>query len=162
MNCREAQSQIFAERDGALETTQRAALDSHLAQCDGCRQTREELTAALITWRTAVSHVTVPNAEREWQAVRRRIRGGMEPGAERASRPRRNLLAWIALPLGGVAAVALALLVSPQDRPTVQASAPVPPNSVEVAGDDATTMVFVDEKSGWLFVLASDANPRQG
>jgi hypothetical protein len=34
--------------------------------------------------------------------------------------------------------------------------------SVEAPGDPASTMVFVDEKSGWLIVWASDTAPRRG
>ena len=91
MTCREAQSHLFTERDGALDKHQRAALDGHLAQCDGCRRVQENLTTVLTVWRTEVRQVAVPDAEREWYAVRRRIRGGEEAGAVRASRPRRTL-----------------------------------------------------------------------
>ena len=163
MNCREAQPQIYAERDGALDNTQRAALDGHLAQCDACRRIREELTAALTVWRTEALNVTVPDAEREWHAVRRRIRGGAESGAGRTSRSRRNLFAWLVIPLG---AAAVALLVAPQTPPATQPAAVTThiarANSVEAPGNSASTMVFVDDKSGWLIVWASDANPHRG
>jgi hypothetical protein len=164
MNCREAQPQIFAERDGALDTVQRAALDGHLAQCDACRRVRENLASAVSAWRIEAVNVRVPDAEREWQAVRRRIRGGAESSAERTARPRRNVFAWIALPLGAAAALAVTFFVI---RNPSGAGADVPvhlarTNSVDIPGGNATTMVFVDEKSGWLFVLASDTNPKQG
>jgi hypothetical protein len=166
MNCREAQSQIFAEGDSVLDNTQRAALDGHLAQCGDCKRVRDNLTAALASWRTEASHVAIPDVEREWHAVRRRIRGGTETGAERTARPRRNVFAWLAVPLGAAAAVALTLYVSPRSTSKVPPAASVDhvarANSVEVPGNNATTMVFVDEKSGWLFVLASDATPQQG
>jgi anti-sigma factor RsiW len=167
MNCREAQPQIFAERDGALDTVQRAALEGHLATCDACRRTRADFTAALTAWRVEVHTVVVPDAEREWHAVRRRIRGGAETGAERVLRPRRNLFTWIAVPLGAAAAVAVALFVSPQTgstvHPAVQSGSHVARvNSVDVPGNNATTMIFVDDKSGWLFVCASDAAPKRG
>jgi hypothetical protein len=167
MNCREAQSQLFAERDGALATTQRVALDSHLAQCGDCQRARENLSAALTTWRTAVSLARVPDVEREWHAVRRQIRGGAEAGAGRNPRSRRSLFTWLAVPLGAAAAVALALFVSPQIFPTVPSGAQstahvVGANSVDIASHTATTVVFVDDKSGWLFVWASDPTPKQG
>src|SRR6187549_930473 len=114
MNCREAQPHIFAERDGALDDLRRAALDGHLAQCDACRRIRDDLTAALTSWRADVNRVAVPDVEREWHAVRRRIRGGAETGAARSARPRRNLFTWIAVPVGAAAALAFALFVSPQ------------------------------------------------
>src|SRR5688572_24931554 len=111
MNCREAQSQIFAERDGALDNTRRAALDGHMAHCSDCQRIRESLTAALVAWRTEANQVTVPDAEREWHDVRRRIRGGAEAGAGRVSPPRRNFFTWVALPLGAAAAAAVAFFV---------------------------------------------------
>jgi len=162
MNCREAQSQIFAERDGALDNSQRAALDGHLASCDGCRRSRENLTAALTAWRIEITQVTVPDAEREWHAVRRRIRGGMEAGAERVSRPRRTLFTWFAIPVGAAAAVALAFFVAPRATSTLPAEDHSGANvarasSVEVSGNKAPSMIFVDDKSGWTFVWASEA-----
>jgi hypothetical protein len=161
MNCREAQSQIFAERDGALDNALRVALDGHLATCDGCRRNRENLTAALTGWRIQITQVTVPDAEREWHAVRRRIRGGVEAGAVRATRPRRSLFTWIAVPVGAAAAAALALWVP--SRPT--SGVPLDDhsgahvaraNSIDVTGNKAPTMIFVDDKSGWTFVWASE------
>ena len=89
-------------------------LDGHLAQCDGCRKVRENLTTAFTVWRIDVRQVTVPDAEREWHAVRRRIRGGAEAGAVRESRPRRNLFTFLAIPVGAAAAVALTFFVSPR------------------------------------------------
>jgi hypothetical protein len=166
MNCREAQSQIFAERDHALDNSQRAVLDGHLAQCGDCKRMRDDLTAALAAWRTEASHVRIPDAEREWHAVRRRIRGGSEAGAARTSRPRRNVFTWLAVPLAAAAAIAVALYVSPEVASTVPTAHSVEhvarANSVEVPGNNSTTMVFVDDQSGWVFVLASDAATKRG
>src|SRR3954463_16252637 len=118
MNCREAQDQVFAERDGALESTQRAALDSHVAQCATCRRIRDDLAAAFVMWRFEVEKSKVPDAEREWYAVRRRIRGGVEAGTQSGTaRSRRNLVPWLALPLGAAAAAAVAFFVVPETTP---------------------------------------------
>ena len=167
MNCREAQSHLFTARDGALDNNQRAALDGHLAQCDGCRKVRNDLSAALTVWRTEVHLVTVPDAEREWHAVRRRIRGGAEAGAVREARPRRNLFTFLAIPVGAAAAVALALFVSPKVSTTLPAENLEGANiarahPTEVSGSNAPTMVFVDDKSGWTFVWANEAGPKRG
>lgn len=156
MNCREAQLRVLAERDGALDETSRAALAGHLADCAGCRRVRDDLTAAVNAWRTDVAEVVVPDVEREWYAVRRRMRGG-ETGAPRPVRSRRSLFAWIALPLGAAAAAALALFISPGPRFDPAPIAHV--DSVEAPGNNASTLVFVDDKSGWLIVWASDATP---
>ena len=167
MNCREAQSHLFRERDAALDNIQRVALDGHLAQCDGCKRVREDLTAALTVWRIETTQVTMPDAEREWHAVRRRIRGGDEAGAAHTARPRRNLFSFIAVPLGAAAAVALALFVSPKlssDLPAEgHAGATLArAHPVEVSGSSAPTMVFVDDKSGWTFVWATEAAAKRG
>lgn len=156
MNCREAQDRILTERDGALDETSRAALADHVAACAGCRRVQADLAAALEAWRADVANVTVPDAEREWHAVRRRIRGG-GTGTQRPVRSQRSLFAWIALPLGAAAAAALALFVSPSPRFDPAPIAHV--DSVEAPGNNASTLVFVDDKSGWLIVWASDATP---
>jgi hypothetical protein len=163
MNCREAQSHLFSERDNALDNHQRVALDGHLAQCDGCRRVREDLTTALTVWRVTTVKVATPDAEREWHAVRRRIRGGGEAGAVRTTRPRRNLFSFIAVPLGAAAAIALALFVSPKVSSELPAESHVGANvarahAIEVSGTNAPAMVFVDDKSGWTFVWATEAN----
>ena len=116
-------------------------------------------------WRADADKTAVPDAEREWYAVRRRIRGGAETGAARPARPRRSLLMWIAIPLGAAAALALSLSVAlqkPATTPAVRVTWHVASaDSVEVPGSNASTMVFVDDKSGWLIVWASD-EPKRG
>lgn len=167
MNCREAQNQIFAERDGALAETERAALVSHVAQCGGCRQLREDLASALTHWKTTAQTIAVPDAEREWHAVRRKIRGGVEAGEVRLTPRRPTLLTWLTAPLAAAAALALALFISlPDNRPAHEGVSPAThlarADSVEVSGRAASTSVYVDDKSGWLIVWASDAAPKKG
>lgn len=167
MNCREAQSQLYAEGTGAPNEASRAALAAHLEGCAGCRRIRDDLAAALTTWRTETAQLAVPDAEREWHAVRRRIRGGDAANLADTGR-RRSWLAWLTLPLGAAAAAAIAVFVSlPPEKPQAPATVPVPAHTaradfVEAPGNNASTMVFVDDKSGWLIVWASDAVPKQG
>ena len=167
MNCREAQRHLFAEGEGALESSQRATLEEHVGHCPDCRRIRDDLTAALSAWRNENARTPVPDAEREWHAVRRRIRGGAESGTAAAAQPRRNLFPWLAVPIGAAAALAVALYVAP----TPPAPGPVTParNARQVARADdvvveaprgTSTVVFVDDKSGWLFVQTSDASPK--
>ena len=165
MNCQEAQHQIFAERDSAPDTTARAALEGHVAHCADCRKIRDDLTAALMTWRQDAAKVIVPDAEREWQAVRRRIRGGAATGGELAtSRPRRNIFAWLAVPLGAAAACAIAFVAMRQDSPAperVGRTQIAQADYVEAPGNNASIVISVDDKSGWVFVVASD-EPKRG
>jgi hypothetical protein len=168
MNCREAQTQIFAERDSALGDPERAALVAHVAACGACRRVREDLTTTLAYWKTTAQAVVVPDAEREWHAVRRKIRGGVEAGEVRLTPRRPGWLTWLTVPLAAAGALALALYVSmPTGNPTNPgvrpSTAPVArADSVEVGGRNASTMVFLDDKSGWLIVQASDVTPKQG
>lgn len=165
MNCQEAQHQIFAERDSAPDTTARVTLEGHVAHCADCRRIRDDLTAALVTWRRDAEKVVVPDAEREWHALRRRIRGG-DAGAVEAgtTRPYRNVFAWLAVPLGAAAACAIAFVA------LRQGTAPSPPagrtqiahaDYVEAPGRNASIVISVDDKSGWVFVVASD-EPKRG
>src|SRR5689334_5149655 len=109
MNCRNAERQIFAERDGALDETQRAALAIHLTGCAGCRQLKVNFATAIESWRSASRMVASPDAEREWLNVRRRIRGGAVVGEESEGKRHRQWIAWLALPIGAAAALAIAL-----------------------------------------------------
>ena len=166
MNCREAHTQIFANRDGAPDASPRAELEGHVAHCAACRQIRDDLAAALGAWRTDSARTIVPDAEREWHAVRRRIRGGAATGLAPVS-SRRNIFTWLTLPLGVAAAAAVALMI--MNRPSLSEQQAgfgdrivAHADAVEAPGNDASTMVFVDDKSGWLIVWASDAMPKQG
>lgn len=158
MNCRDAQNRILADRADAGDAAGHGALAAHLATCAGCRQVQADLAHALAAWQSDTASVTVPDVDREWQAVRRQIRGG-ETGAARTPRSPRSLLAWLALPLGAAAAAALALFISPGTRSYFDPPPVAQVDSVETPGNNASTLVFVDEKSGWLIVWASDASP---
>lgn len=169
MNCREAQNQILAERDGALAETERAALMSHVEHCGDCQRVRADLTQTLTLWKTQAQAVVVPDAEREWHAVRRKIRGGVEAGEVRLTPRRPGWLTWLTVPLAAVGAAALALLISlPSGHDGSPTSAPARTphvaraESVRAPGQNTSTMVYVDDKSGWLIVWASDVTPKQG
>jgi hypothetical protein len=151
MNCRDAERQIFAERDGALDSNQRATLAEHVAHCGGCRRTRDQLAAAIESWRTTTQAVVAPDPGREWEALRRQLRGGVA-AVERPSR--RKVIPWLALPIGAAAAIALALFVN---RPPP--AAPEPGRqvaAVEVSAGDGS-VVFVDDKSGWVVIWEGDS-----
>ncbi len=149
MNCREAETHLFADRSAdPASAPAAAALEVHLAQCPACRRLQSRLRSALDEWRTEAAATPTPDVEREWHAVRRRIRG-----AETAAAPLRRFWPWLSVPLGLGAAAALTILV--WQRPPSRAEARA--DFVEVPGGKASTMVFVDEKSGWLIVQASDS-----
>lgn len=165
MNCHESKTLLFAERDRPLDPNEHTAVEAHLAGCAECQRVRAGLQNAFALWRKQQTAVTVPNAEREWHAVRRRIRGGMplESTATPHRRPR-TWFPWIAFPLSAAAAIAIALYVDPLGLIDPNPGQPRT-QSVRVDGaagsGEASTMVFVDDKSGWLVVWANDAGARR-
>ncbi len=151
---------MYSHGAGAREDSPGAPLAAHVAQCAACRRIQENLAAALSTWRTQTSLASVPDAEREWHAVRRRIR----QGTDATSHPHRRWLALVTWPLAAAAAAAV-LFVSlprPDSRGVASGEPSVRADFVEAPGRNASTMVIVDDKSGWLIVWASDASPREG
>ena len=159
MNCRESLRLICAERDAPLASGTRSRLEVHLTACATCRQARSNLTAALESWRRRAASGKLPDAQHEWLAVRRKIRGGDQPETTTARSPWRVTLGWLALPLvTALLAVALFLPRPPPIETTGRLSpAMARADSVEVPGKGVSTMVFVDDQSGWLIVWANDA-----
>lgn len=153
MNCRQAEHDLFAGRDGSLAETRRAALAEHLATCAACRQLQENLAAAVESWRAGERAVAVPDAEVEWREVRRRLR--------RAAAPvRRPPLLW-AVPLGAAAAVVLGLGLhhefgAPGTTAARVAAAVPPAAAVNAFAPASSTVVYVDDQSGWTFVWGAD------
>ena len=161
MNCDQAERQIFAERDGAPGPEELAALASHVAQCPACRRTRVDLAAAIADWQLTSAATGVPDAEREWQAVRRRMRSESSPAGDRGVGRKSNLIPWLAVPLAAAAAGAIMVFVTPPSPRSPAPAAAIAASSATATANDASTVVFVDEKSGWLVVWASAAGPKQ-
>jgi predicted anti-sigma-YlaC factor YlaD len=149
MNCHSAQRLLSAERDGALATGERAGLAAHVAGCAGCRQFQASLAVAGEALKIAALRVAVPDEERAWHDIHREMRAARP----RAAQAWWNLGRW-ALPLGAAAALAAVAVIGPSwtedDGPQTVARA----EFVEVSGD-ASSVVYVDDKSGWLVVWAS-------
>lgn len=157
MNCREAEPLIFAERDGALDQTQRAALAQHVAQCAGCQRRQENLATGIAALRISAEQVRVPDAELEWQKLRREIRGG---AGSKSAAPRRTPFTWLVAPLGAATVIAFAFFSNSPSSPLRQA-ANQPTQVVAAKSGGASvnpsTVVFVDDKSGYVFVWADDS-----
>lgn len=166
MNCREAEKHLFAADDGALADGQRAALASHLDGCAACRHIRNELSGFVATWRTETEQTRVPDAGIEWRKLQRQLSA--------SSDQRRTRVSWFALPSAALAAAAVAIGVyfgvnhapvatNQPAAPTVAMTtpseatiAPTPP-SVAPSISQSSTVVFVDDKSGWTFVWDDDS-----
>lgn len=159
MSCEQTQRLIFAERDGALNSQQRVELERHLERCPGCARMRHELTRSIGNWRASTEKVDVPHAAIEWQALHRTIHAEKKRGWFRFPRP--ATLAWLGLPVTAAAALAVIFYsrrpeVSAPPGKTAAAKAPALASAdfVDVPSNSASTMVYVDNSSGWLVVWA--------
>lgn len=168
MNCRDNESLILAERDGALPKAQLAALSDHVATCPACAKLRADLAAAMNTYQAGLHAVATPNADEAWRELQSRL---SEPAKRDKKRPLAPVI-WFGASLAAAAAFAFAFLVTrPLTQPATEEAllviAPPPPplhdpsfiagaDYVEAGDPDASIMVFVDKESGWLVVWASD------
>jgi anti-sigma factor RsiW len=156
MKCRAALRLISAERDGALATDERAALEAHVAGCAECSRAREALAAAAAAWTKADRAVPTPDVERAWHDIRREIRAGRGRDARPAGAWWMRAL-WAGVPAIGAAAVALVVFTGrpkPVD-PAVAAASWA--QFVQVDASDSAPVVTVDEASGWVVVWTGDA-----
>jgi anti-sigma factor RsiW len=153
MNCRDNESLILAERDGALTKPQLAALSDHVAACPACRQLQITLTPALDRYQAALRDVPAPDADEAWREFQGRL-------AAPAKREKKHPLApviWFGAPLAAAAALAFALLPKNPDT-VIQAPLEARAEFVEAGDRNASTLVYVDKESGWLVVWAVE-NP---
>jgi len=160
MNCPDAEPLLFLARDGALDESRRRALAAHLEQCPDCRAAAAALAEAAEAWRRGSAVVPTPVIEKEWHAIRRRIRAGEEPASASGAWWRPAVLS-----LAGAAAIALVALFgnrgagtefSTPDRDSTYVS------YVAVYGGAENTMVYEDPNSGWLVVWVGDTTQAQG
>jgi anti-sigma factor RsiW len=158
MNCREAESLIFAARDGALDETRRAALAVHVAQCRACHEIQSELATAATSWRSADASAKVPAIEVEWHAIRRRIRG------ESQTAPVAGVARWwrpVFLGVGAAAALAFGAMLAPRwlgQEPDAENYV----SYVVVHNTSDDTMVYEDAESGWLVVWVPNETAGSG
>jgi anti-sigma factor RsiW len=156
MNCRDNESLILAERDGALTQPQLAALSDHVAVCPACRKLRADFTAAVGAYETGIAQVPAPDADEAWRDLQVRLNS---PAKREKKRPLAPVI-WFGAPIAAAAALAFALLPHPPEP--VSPSAPLEARAEFVEAGDATasTLVYVDKESGWLVVWAAEA-PRE-
>lgn len=149
MNCQNAEHCLYTGRNELAEA-QRAELAAHLSTCPACRQIATNLDSCLLAMQTETRHVPVPNPDFEWAKVRRQL--------HRQNSPAHPLARWLALPAAVAAAAAIGLYVSrePSQLPAQRTAAPVIARSDAPAAAEPSTVVFVDDRSGWTFVVASD------
>ena len=136
MNCRDSESLILAERDGALTQEQRAALSDHVAACPVCHQLRANLAAALDAYQADVAAITVPDADMAWRDLQTKLHGA--EGKSSRQRPLAPVI-WFGASLAVAAALAFAFLVTrptPSTPSTELANTPPPYDPSVIAGAD--------------------------
>ncbi len=156
-SCRVIAPLILAECDGPLAAAALARLEAHVATCPTCRQQRAALRLAGDELRRAPQPgITADDARNAWLDLRPQLR-------EVPARPPRAwirpVFAWTA-PLATAAVFAFALTAT---RPAMNRT--TPPNAradFVQAPADASTLVYVDQQSGWLIVWASEPDPGAG
>ncbi len=166
MNCRDNESLILAERDGALTKNQLANLSDHVAACPACHQLQASLTAALDAYRAEVAALKVPDADEAWRDLKANLHG--VEGKSSRKRPLAPII-WFGAPLAAAAALAFAFFaIRPTPSVTTAEAAfnapPYDPSTiagadfVEAGDPNASTLVYVDKDSGWLVVWATDVD----
>ncbi len=153
MNCRDSESLILAERDGALTKPQLAALSDHVAACPGCRKLRSELTAATFNYQAGLAAVRVPDADEAWRELQSR----MVPPARRGKKSPLAPVIWFGLPVAAAAALAFMLLPQSPENASSNIVTEARAEYVEAGDATASTLVYVDKESGWLVVWAAEA-----
>lgn len=148
MNCRDCERVILGEV-GETSAATAAAVAAHVQACPQCRALQSSLADAIAQWKTETA-AREPDAGAAWRALRPQLAAGRR-------RPRRLApLLWLSAPLA--AAAALALLVHQPKPVEVAASATLAhADFVEAGNPAASTVVYVDNDSGWLVVWAADA-----
>lgn len=148
MNCRECERLLLGE-EGEHSATAAAAVAAHVQDCPTCRALQDSLAAALGQWRTEAA-AQAPDAAAAWRSLRPRL-------AARPARSRRLApLLWLSAPLAAAAALTLVFLrpaPAERDHDSIFAHA----DYVEAGNPSASTVVYVDNDSGWLVVWAADA-----
>lgn|GEM_PF-495769 len=177
MNCRQAQDELLAARDISHGAAGSGALTAHVQGCSDCQAIQQQLLAATAAWQETEANITIPDAQQEWHAVRRRLRRDQSTG--KATAWWRRPLPYAA-PLAAAAAVALVIWTGREPPSSNGVGAPEPTSEiaqidddlwaefadhfayaanveyVETDNEDASPFVYVDDESGWLIVWASE------
>lgn len=148
MNCHDCERALLGH-GGEPSAAEAAAVAAHLQACPQCRALQFSLAEALAQWR-AETATQAPDAAAAWQSLRPRL-------TARRKQPRRLApLIWLSAPLAAAAALALVFYhPTPAARGDGFASAHA--DYVEAGNPAASTVVYVDNDSGWLVVWAADA-----
>lgn len=161
MNCHKSHQLLSAERDGFLTADQQISLETHLKDCSRCRKVRPLVAASVESWRDSTASIQMPDVDRAWQDIRRAKR--TEGSAN--SRHYAGALRWIA-PLGIAAGLAVIASVTPRWQNHAQAALVAQQEKAHAdyvdVPSDASSMVYVDDQSGWLVIWSDGSSEPTG
>ncbi|MCC6415777.1 MAG: zf-HC2 domain-containing protein [Opitutaceae bacterium] len=149
MDCRESQHLLTLVQDDALTDDQRATLEQHLTRCPACRAYTVQLRLAREMVCGDARAFSLPNVEAEIRTVQNRL-AQPAPARQRTFTPS----LWLGAPLAA-AAVAFIFFSGRQPDPTPMAEPFAQVDYVVTGNPAASTLVYVDQTSGWLVVWAS-------
>lgn len=157
MNCRQAEIALSRHLDGELSAREMTRLEAHLSACPDCRRTASEWSEIGSALRAA-GPARTPDPARAWQSIHRTIRQDDGTTVPAVIRPRwRTTLPWAGL--AAAAVLALAILFVPGGP----GSEPSPfSSSIEFVETDlpgASTVVYLDDESGWTIVWVVEPAP---
>lgn len=149
MNCHDVENLLQLERDGALDERDRASLATHVSGCAHCRELQAKLTTVASLLHEESVQLRTPDPMIEWRKLQRTLHAEPRPAWA-------GWFRWLTLPAAIGAAAALALYVQPGSDPESQPKERL----VRVeAVREPSAIVYVDDRSGWTFVWASDPVP---
>jgi len=153
--CRDITDLLIAEPDAALPPAELARIEAHVATCEACRRQRALLAAVPGLLREATTALATPDKDEAWGEVRARIRQA-DPERRRIA-PRARYYAWgVSVAAAAVVAFAVLLTLRWSDAP---ATALVAQAEFVQSDGSGSTLVYVDQESGWLIVWADSPPP---
>ena len=154
--CRDITDLLIAELDGALAPAELARVEAHVAGCALCRRQRALLAATPVALREATAAIPTPDADREWARLSQRIRetDASRPGAALV----RRTATWVWSATAAAVVIAIGLFNLPTGPTGSLASARA--DYVQAEGT-TSTLVYVDQESGWLIVWADSASANE-
>ena len=149
MNCHQAEKALSRHLDGELSAELVTGLEKHLASCAACRETAVDWQGYGDNFR-AEQPSGMPDPTKAWHDIRRAIRTREDPVAQGQNRP------WWARPLPWAGAAATVAIVAIgyvlQLSPGAQFSGGGAVEYVDTDLPGASTIVYVDDESGWNIV----------
>lgn len=164
--CTATQELLVREPEGDLDAAALVRLEEHVTGCGACRQRRAVLRAVRVQLRATAQATATPAPAEVWRELRSRL-DDVAPARVPGAGARTGGLGWRPLAWAGslaVAAAAVLFVGRPRlpsgdvaSMPTAEARA-----DYVQATDNAATLVYVDQESGWLIVWASAPTPDAG